>query len=132
MGEHAASSGNLCSGIYTVNVDIFACINVCGFMKMGKFTRIIIHILGITGSIGYFKSIFHSVYTFVDIQETLITQKCIGSAQKCICSQYCPTFVKYRAVVLGVGRPCSHVAFNYWRHSFHYYYFQTTLRKHTE
>ena len=35
-----------------MNVDIFACINVHGFMKMGNFTRIRIRILYIIGSLG--------------------------------------------------------------------------------
>ena len=54
----------------TVNVDIFACINFRGIMKMGNFARIKIRILSITGSIGYHKSYFRSIYIFADTYET--------------------------------------------------------------
>ena len=57
----------VCMYAYAVNVDTLACINFCGFMKMGNFTRIKIHVLSITGSIGYYKSNFLSVHIFVDI-----------------------------------------------------------------
>ena len=37
---------------YTVNVDIFACINFLRFTKMGNFTHINIRVLCIIGSLG--------------------------------------------------------------------------------
>ena len=37
----------------TVNVDIFACIHIRGFIKLGNFACIEIRVLGIIGSIGY-------------------------------------------------------------------------------
>ena len=62
-------SGSVMYRVYTVNVDIFACIHFCGFMKMGNFARIEIRALCITGSKGYYKSNLRSLdlYTFVDI-----------------------------------------------------------------
>ena len=51
----------------TVNVDIFACINFCGFMKMGNLACIKIRVLSITGSLGYYNSNFRGVYIFADI-----------------------------------------------------------------
>ena len=45
---------------YTVNVDIFACINFHGFMKMGSFAFIKICVLIIIGSLSYYKSIFEA------------------------------------------------------------------------
>ena len=45
--------------MYTVNVDIFACIDFRGFMKMGNFVCIKIRVLCIIGSLGYIKVIFH-------------------------------------------------------------------------
>ena len=51
----------------TVNVDIFACINVHESMKMENFACIKIRVLSITGSLGYFKSNFQGVHSFVDI-----------------------------------------------------------------
>ena len=50
--------------MYTVNVDIFACINFREFMKIGNFARIKICI---TVSLGYFKSNFRGVNIFPDI-----------------------------------------------------------------
>ena len=46
-----------------MNVDIFACIHFRGFMKMGNFACIKIHVLCITGSLGKIKVIFE-VYIF--------------------------------------------------------------------
>ena len=60
---------------YTVNVDIFACIDFRGFMKLGNFACIKICVLCIIGSIGYYKSNFRGVHIFADIQETRTTQK---------------------------------------------------------
>ena len=48
--------------LYTVNVDIFACINFRGFEKMGNFACINIRVLGATGSI--YKSNFRGVHIF--------------------------------------------------------------------
>ena len=53
--------------MYTVNVDIFACINFRGFMKMGNFTCIKIHVFSSNDSLGYNDSNFHSVYIFADV-----------------------------------------------------------------
>ena len=44
--------------IDTVNIDIFLCINILGFMKMGNSACIKICILCIIGSLGYCKSKF--------------------------------------------------------------------------
>ena len=41
-----------------MNVDIFACINFHGFMKMGNFACIKIRVLSIVGSLDYYKSYF--------------------------------------------------------------------------
>ena len=51
----------------TVNVDIFACINFCGFMKLGNFACIKIRVLCIIGSIGFNKCNFRGVHIFSDI-----------------------------------------------------------------
>ena len=51
----------------TVNVDIFACINFRGFVKMGNFACIKIRIFSTEDSLGYNDSNFHSVYIFADI-----------------------------------------------------------------
>ena len=51
---------------YTVNVDIFACINFHRFMKMGNFACIKIPVFDANDSLGYNDSNFHSVYIFVD------------------------------------------------------------------
>ena len=53
--------------IYTVNGNIFACINVHGFMKMGNFACIKIRVLCEIGSLGYYKSNFRGVHIFADI-----------------------------------------------------------------
>ena len=53
--------------LYTVNVDIFACIHFRGFMKMGNFAGNEICVLIILVSKGFYKGIFRSVYIFVDI-----------------------------------------------------------------
>ena len=52
---------------HTVNVDIFACINFRGFMKMGNFTWIEIRVFSTKDSLGYYDSNFYSVYIFADI-----------------------------------------------------------------
>ena len=52
---------------YTVNVDIFACINFHEFAKMGNFACIEIRVLSATGSIGYYKSNFRGVHIFPHI-----------------------------------------------------------------
>ena len=49
----------------TVNVDIFACIHFRGFMKKDNFAWIKIHVLCITGSLGYCKSNFHIVHVYI-------------------------------------------------------------------
>ena len=51
----------------TVNVDIFACINFRGFMKMANFACIRIRVLCIIGSLGLYKSNFRCVHNFADI-----------------------------------------------------------------
>ena len=51
----------------TVNVDIFACINFLGFIKMGNFVCIKIRVISIIGSLGYYKSNFRGVHIFADI-----------------------------------------------------------------
>ena len=53
--------------IYTVNVDIFVCIDSSVFMKMGNFACIKIHVLSIIDSFGYYKSNFQGVHIFADI-----------------------------------------------------------------
>ena len=50
-----------------MNVDIFACICFCGFMKMSDFACIKIHVSSITGSLGFYKSNFQGVHIFVDV-----------------------------------------------------------------
>ena len=60
---------------FTVNVDIFVCINFRGFMKMGIFTCITIRFLCIISSLGYYKNNFRGVHILADIQETRITRK---------------------------------------------------------
>ena len=50
-----------------MNVDIFACIDFRGFMKMGNFACIKICVLSIIGSLGYCESYFRDVHVFVDI-----------------------------------------------------------------
>ena len=50
--------------LYTVNVDIFACINFRGFDKMGNFARIKIRVFSILCSLSYDKCIFHVEYIF--------------------------------------------------------------------
>ena len=49
---------------YTVNVDIFACINIQEFMKVGNFVCIKICVLSITVSLWYKKVIFNG-YIFL-------------------------------------------------------------------
>ena len=58
-----------------MNVDIYACINFCGFMKMGNFACIKIRVLCVIGSLGYYKSNFQGVHFFEDISETRISRK---------------------------------------------------------
>ena len=70
----------------TVNVDIFACINFRGFMKMGIFVCIKISVLSITGSLGYEKSNFQGA-----------ARKYVKRENICVHS-ICPNAV-------GVGRP---------------------------
>ena len=53
--------------VYSVNVDIFACINFRGFMKMGNFAWIEIRVFSTNDSLGYYDSNFHSIYIFTDI-----------------------------------------------------------------
>ena len=53
--------------MFTVNVDIFTCINFRGFMKIVIFACIKIRVLSIIGSLGYYKSNFQCVYIFADI-----------------------------------------------------------------
>ena len=50
-----------------MNVDIFACMNFRGSMKMDNFMWISIRVLRIIGSLGYHKSYFHGIHIFVDI-----------------------------------------------------------------
>ena len=52
-----------------MNVDIFACINIRGFVKMGNFACIKIHVLNIIGSLGFHKSNFRGVHIFADVKE---------------------------------------------------------------
>ena len=59
---------NVTAGVLTiVNVDIFACINVRGFMKMGNFACIKISVLCMIGSLGLYKCNFLGVHIFGDI-----------------------------------------------------------------
>ena len=51
----------------TVNVDIFTCINLRAFPKIGNFARIYIRVFDNVASTGHSKSHFHSVHIFVDI-----------------------------------------------------------------
>ena len=51
----------------TVKVDIFACINFRGFIKMDNFVCIKIRVISIIGSLGYYKSNFRGVHIFADI-----------------------------------------------------------------
>ena len=55
------------SGLYTVNVDIFACIHFRRFMKMVNFACIKIRVSSITGSLGYYRSNFRCVNISADI-----------------------------------------------------------------
>ena len=55
------------SSSHTVNVDIFACINFQGFMKIGNFVCIETRALSITGSLGYYKSYVRAVHIFAEI-----------------------------------------------------------------
>ena len=48
--------------LYTVNVDIFACIHFRGFMKMGNFAWIKIRVFSTNDSSGYNDSNFYSIY----------------------------------------------------------------------
>ena len=50
-----------------MHVDIFACMNFRGFMKMSIFAWIKIRVLRINGSLGYHKRHVHDVHIFVDI-----------------------------------------------------------------
>ena len=47
--------------LHTVNVDIFACINFRGFMKMGNFACIKIRVFSTNGSLGFNDSNFQGV-----------------------------------------------------------------------
>ena len=58
---------SLLSFLHTVNIDIFAYINFRGFMKIGNFAWIKIHVFSTNDSLGYNDSNFHSVYIFADI-----------------------------------------------------------------
>ena len=51
----------------TVKVDIFECLNFRGFIKMGNFMCIKIHVFSITSSLCYYKCNFHDVHIFTDI-----------------------------------------------------------------
>ena len=51
----------------TVNVDIFASINLHGFIKFGYFACIKIRVLSATGYLDYHKSNFRGEHIFVDI-----------------------------------------------------------------
>ena len=53
--------------VYTVNLDIFACIHFRGIMKMGNFACIKIRGFSTNDSLGYNDSHFHSVHIFADI-----------------------------------------------------------------
>ena len=53
--------------IHTMNVDIFACINFRGFMKMGNFACIKIRVLSIIGTLSYYQSNSLGVHIFADI-----------------------------------------------------------------
>ena len=57
----------LLSFLHTVNIDIFACINCRGFMKIDNFAWIKIRVFSTNDSLGYNDSNFHSVYIFADI-----------------------------------------------------------------
>ena len=61
----------------TVNVDIFACKIVCGFMKVINFAWIKSCVSSTNDSLGYTDSNFHSVYIFADILGTRIKRKYI-------------------------------------------------------
>ena len=54
---------------------IFLCIHFRGFMKMGNFACIKIHVLSIISSLGYYKSNFRGVHIFADVLETRTTRK---------------------------------------------------------
>ena len=53
--------------VIIVIVDIFACTNFRGFMKLGNFACIKIRVLCKIGSIGYYKSNFRGIHIFADI-----------------------------------------------------------------
>ena len=59
---------------HTVNVDIFACINFRGFMKMGNFACIKIRVFSTNDSLGYNDSNFHSVYIYILFKGGLMWQ----------------------------------------------------------
>ena len=59
--------GILCLVRSTVNVDIYACINFRGSLKMGNFACTKIRVLSIIGSLAYYKSNFRGVHIFAGI-----------------------------------------------------------------
>ena len=103
-----ASHKNICT---TLNVDIFACINFRGFMKMDNFACIKIRVFSTNDSLDYNDSNFHSVYIFADILETRIKRKYVQRENfyvDSICLQ-CPSAVHDYA-----ERPDSSVIFLQW------------------
>ena len=50
-----------------MNIDIFACINFRGFVKIDNFARIQICVLSKIGSLGFYKSNFREIHIFADI-----------------------------------------------------------------
>ena len=73
------------SHINTLNVDIFACIHFCGFMKIGNFACI--KIRSLTCSLGYSKSNFQEVHIFSRIFKKRELRE-ICTARKYLRSQY--------------------------------------------
>ena len=58
----------------TVNIDIFACTNFHGFIKMVNFVCIKILVFSTNDSLGHNDSNFHSVYIFADIYKRELSE----------------------------------------------------------
>ena len=64
-----------------MNVDIFACINFRGFMKMGNFACINVSVLSMIGSLGFYKrcTYFHGYLRNVNYSKICRTRKYLRS-----------------------------------------------------
>ena len=88
-------------------MNIFTCINIRGFVKMGNFACIKLHVLSIIGSLGFHQSNFRGVHIFADVLGTRITRKYVQREKSTFTVSYIPT---HQAMFIGdtlSGNKCS-------------------------